>query len=36
MLARDAGELTSALVRMKEIVIEGQADSPGVYAEDEG
>ena len=36
MQAGEAHELASALVRMSEIGIEGQADSPGVYSKDEG
>jgi hypothetical protein len=36
MQAGEARELASALVRMLDIGIEGQADSPGVYSKDAG
>jgi len=36
MHAGEAHKLASALVRMLEIGIDGQADSPGVYSKDEG
>jgi hypothetical protein len=35
MQGREAQELASALLRMSEVGIEGLADSPGVYSNDE-
>jgi len=36
MQAREAEELACALVRVSQVVLEGQVDSPRVYGENEG